>query len=58
MVKTTGLGGQFHEAWNSQAPANMTGYIDSQKPVMQQMCDKANEIINEEREMLKKEFGN
>ena len=35
----------------------MTGYIDSQLPVMQQMCDKANEIINNELAILKKDFG-
>ena len=57
MCKSTGLGTYFHEAWNSQTPANMTGYLDSQLPVMQQMCDKANEIIEKELAQIKKDFA-
>ncbi len=54
MVKSTGQGSNFHESWHSQTPANMTGYLDSQKPVMEQMCKKANEIIESHRKKLAK----
>ncbi len=55
MTKTTGIkDSYFHEAWNYQTPSNMKKYLDEQKPVMQEMCDKANEIIKLERDWIKK----
>ncbi len=32
------------------------GYLDSQLPVMEEMADKANEIINKEKECLKEKY--
>lgn len=51
MVKTTGMGESFHQAW--QTNSDMKTYIDSKLPVMEQMCTKANEIIEAERKWIK-----
>ncbi len=51
MRKTTGMGENFHLAWNSQP--DMKTYIDANLPVMEQMCTKANEIIEAERKWIK-----
>lgn len=53
MVKTTGMGSNYHESWNSQSPAQLKGYIQSEMNVMEQMCKKANEIIDKERKWIK-----
>lgn len=51
MVKTTGQGEAFHQAWGSQS--DMKTYIDGKLPVMEEMCTKANEIIEAERKWIK-----
>ena len=57
MVKTTGIGSNFHEAWNYTTSANMKAYFDSQANVIEEMCVKANKIIDQERDYIKKTFG-
>ena len=53
MVKTTGLGKLYHESWNNNSPAQINGFIESEKNVMDQMCTKANDIIDKERQWIK-----
>lgn len=53
MVKTTQMGKQYHESWNSESAAQIKTYIESEKNVMEQMCVKANEIIDKERKWIK-----
>lgn len=51
---TTGINENFATYWNYTSPSNMNSYLDSQRPIMEEMCEKANAIINEERAMIKK----
>ena len=53
MVKTSGMGKLYHEAWDTNTPAQLSVYIESEKNVMNQMCEKANEIIEQERKWIK-----
>ncbi len=54
MVKTTGLGESFHDYWSRYTPANIKSAIDGKLNVMEEMCKKANEIIENERKQIKK----
>ena len=56
MVKTTGMGSDFHESWAGYSPSQIKGYIESQLNVMNNMCKKANEIIQTERDWLKENY--
>ncbi len=52
MQTSTGLGDNYHEYWTTYA-TDVTKALDGQKNVMEQMCKKANEIIDKERAWLK-----
>ena len=54
MADSTGMMYLFHESWNTTAPANMTGYLDSHKNTMKEMCESANKIIEKAREKIEK----
>ena len=53
MMKTTGLGERFGYAFMDNTPDNIKKYLDGQKPTMELMVNKANEIINAERDWIK-----
>ena len=48
LVKATGKGTNFHESWNSYAPDELRSYLESQRPVMNEMCIMANKMIDAE----------
>ena len=48
LVKATGKGSNFHESWSNYAPDELRSYLESQRPVMNEMCIKANEMIDAE----------
>lgn len=50
---TTGTTENFAEAWNKNSPANTKTYIESKLNVMQEMCNKSNDIIDKERKWIK-----
>ena len=52
MQRTTGMGEMFIDRWSSMTPAQIRGYIEQNINVMQNMCNKANEIIESERKWL------
>ena len=53
MMKTTGLGERFGYAFMDETPDNIKKYLDGQKPTMELMVKKANEIIEKERDWIK-----
>ena len=44
---------ELHLSWNDHSPDELKAYLDSQRPLMNEMCQKANEIIEQEIEQLK-----
>ena len=54
LVNTTGLGRYFSAAWAGYSSNSISTQFDSNKNTMLEMCDKANEIIDSEREWIKK----
>ena len=53
MVKTTGLGERFGYQFQYTSPDQIKAYLDEQRPTMELMVKKANEIIADEREWIK-----
>lgn len=53
MMKATGLGERFDYAFMDHTPSEIKYYLESQKPVMNQMIDKANQIIADEIKWIK-----
>ena len=58
LVKATGKGSNFHESWSNYAPDELRSYLESQRPVMNEMCIKTNEIIEQKIEQLKESEEN
>ncbi len=54
MIRTTGLGVNYHDFWNEYTPSQVRGELDSAKNTMNLMVEQANKIIDEERAILKK----
>ncbi len=48
VVKAAGIGFDYFEAWNDKTPDELKDYLESELPVMEEMADKINKIINEE----------
>ena len=53
MVKTTGLGERFGYQFQYTTPDQIKTYLDEQRPTMNLMVEKANQIIAEERDWIK-----
>ena len=54
MGKSTGISdGRFGYAFMDKTPDQIKGYLDSEKPTMELMVKKANEIIEKERDWIK-----
>ena len=53
MVKTTGLGERFGYQFQYTTPDQIKTYLDEQRPTMELMVKKANEIIDKERDWIK-----
>lgn len=53
LIISTGLGERFGYAFMDHIPSEIKGYLDAQKPVMNQMIDKANQIIADEIKWIK-----
>ena len=53
MIKTTGLGERFGYQFQYTTPDQIKTYLDQQKPTMELMVEKANEIIAAERDWIK-----
>ena len=53
LMVSTGLGDYFDYAFMNYTPSEIKGYLDAQKPVMNQMIDKANQIIADEIKWIK-----
>ncbi len=51
----TGLGENFHNAWNKTPADQMNTYLDSNKHVIDEMLKKCNEMIEAERAIIKKD---
>ncbi len=53
--KATGIGetyNAFNDAWRDYSASQIRGYLESQKNVMQSMCDGANDIMSTEKKWL------
>lgn len=53
IIKSTGLGQMYHEYIQLYSSSNIKSVLDEQRNVMEQMCEKANEIIEKERKQIK-----
>lgn len=53
MINTTGMGERFGYQFQYSAPDQIATYLDSKKPTMELMIEKANEIIEVERDWIK-----
>jgi hypothetical protein len=54
MIKTTGMGEHYHNAFQYYTPNNVKTFIDGCKNTMNLMVEKANEVIDNERALIKK----
>ena len=54
VMKSTALGERFGTVFNTYSPDNIKKYLDAQKPTMDLMVQKANEIVDAELEWIKK----
>ncbi len=52
LVSAVGMGENYNAAWSEVSPDQMKTYIDSNLHIMNQMCDKANEIIDSELKQI------
>jgi hypothetical protein len=54
MIKTTGMGEHYHNAFQYYTPNNVKTFIDGCKNTMNLMVENANEVIDNERALIKK----
>lgn len=54
--QATGLGDSYADSWNRYSAAQIRGYLDGQQNVINNMCNKANDLLDTEKNWIKENY--